>query len=141
MLELGAGAVLIGGVAHGAFYHNSPIFGRPITKLPTHERAVALTFDDGPNPDATPPILDALKAPRRGATFFILGRRTGRWPRARQAELPTKATRSEITATSIASCTSSRRSMCATISRSARARSSPRVGVVPNFSAPHTAFA
>jgi peptidoglycan-N-acetylglucosamine deacetylase len=80
MLELGAGAALLGGVAHGAFYHNSPIFGRPITKLDTRDRAVALTFDDGPNPDATPPILDALKTRGVRATFFILGRHAEQWP-------------------------------------------------------------
>jgi peptidoglycan/xylan/chitin deacetylase (PgdA/CDA1 family) len=80
MLELGAGAVVVGGAIHGAFYHNSPIFGRPITKLVTQDKAVALTFDDGPNPDATPPILDALKARGVKATFFILGRHAEQWP-------------------------------------------------------------
>ncbi|MEP6493026.1 MAG: polysaccharide deacetylase family protein [bacterium] len=80
MLELAAGAVLVGGAVHGAFYHNSPIFGRPITKLDTRDRAVALTFDDGPNPDYTPPILDALKARGAKATFFVLGRHAEQWP-------------------------------------------------------------
>ncbi|HTE48094.1 MAG TPA: polysaccharide deacetylase family protein, partial [Gemmatimonadaceae bacterium] len=56
------------------------IFGRPITKLNTRDRAVALTFDDGPNPDATPPILDALLARGVKATFFVLGRHAERWP-------------------------------------------------------------
>ncbi len=50
MLGLGAAAVVIGGAAHGAFHRNSPIFGPAIRRLPTHDRAVALTFDDGPNP-------------------------------------------------------------------------------------------
>lgn len=80
MLGLGAGAALLGGAAHGAFHRNSPIFGRPITQLVTRDRAVALTFDDGPNPDATPLILDALKAHGVRATFFILGRHAERWP-------------------------------------------------------------
>jgi peptidoglycan/xylan/chitin deacetylase (PgdA/CDA1 family) len=44
------------------------------------ERAVALTFDDGPNPDATPLILDALAERGVKATFFILGRHAERWP-------------------------------------------------------------
>lgn len=34
---------------------------------------VALTFDDGPNPDSTPIILDALKKERVKATFFVIG--------------------------------------------------------------------
>lgn len=36
-------------------------------------REVALTFDDGPDPVGTPPILDALRAERAEATFFVLG--------------------------------------------------------------------
>jgi peptidoglycan/xylan/chitin deacetylase (PgdA/CDA1 family) len=60
IVGLGAAAVVLGGAAHGAFHRNSPLFGRPITRLRAPGRAVALTFDDGPNPDATPQILDAL---------------------------------------------------------------------------------
>jgi peptidoglycan-N-acetylglucosamine deacetylase len=80
ILGVGVAAVLVGGAAHGAFERNSPIFGRPITHLRGHDRAVALTFDDGPNPDATPAILDALAARSAKATFFILGRHAERWP-------------------------------------------------------------
>ncbi|MGH7622831.1 MAG: polysaccharide deacetylase family protein [Gemmatimonadaceae bacterium] len=80
MLELGVGAALVGGAAHGAFHRNSPIFGRPIAHLRTDTRAVALTFDDGPNPDATPPILEALAARKVKATFFVLGRHAEKWP-------------------------------------------------------------
>jgi peptidoglycan/xylan/chitin deacetylase (PgdA/CDA1 family) len=41
---------------------------------------VALTFDDGPDPDATPPILDALDALGWRATFFCLGTQVRRSP-------------------------------------------------------------
>ena len=34
---------------------------------------VALTFDDGPDPDATPAVLDALDARGVRATFFMVG--------------------------------------------------------------------
>lgn len=34
---------------------------------------IALTFDDGPNADSTPIILDALKKQRVKATFFVIG--------------------------------------------------------------------
>ena len=34
---------------------------------------VALTFDDGPDPEWTPPILDILKAKGVKATFFVIG--------------------------------------------------------------------
>lgn len=37
------------------------------------ERGVALTFDDGPDPDATPAVLDALDAAGLSATFFLVG--------------------------------------------------------------------
>src|SRR4051794_39791320 len=42
--------------------------------------AVALTFDDGPHPVATPAVLEVLAAHRATATFFVVGeqvRRTG----------------------------------------------------------------
>jgi peptidoglycan/xylan/chitin deacetylase (PgdA/CDA1 family) len=41
---------------------------------------VALTFDDGPDPVATPPILDALEALGWRATFFCLGSQVRRSP-------------------------------------------------------------
>jgi len=36
--------------------------------------AVAVTFDDGPDPEGTPPVLEALAASGAVATFFVLGR-------------------------------------------------------------------
>jgi peptidoglycan/xylan/chitin deacetylase (PgdA/CDA1 family) len=76
--------VAIGGAiaafAHGMYYPNSYVFGAPITSVAGPGRTVALTFDDGPNPDATPPILDALNARGVKATFFILGRHADAWP-------------------------------------------------------------
>lgn len=80
IVGLGVGAVLLGGAAHGAFHRNSPIFGRPITHVSRSPRTLALTFDDGPNPDATPAILDALAARGVKATFFVLGRHAELWP-------------------------------------------------------------
>ena len=41
---------------------------------------VALTFDDGPNPDATPQILDLLAGHGVRATFFVWGERAQRHP-------------------------------------------------------------
>jgi peptidoglycan/xylan/chitin deacetylase (PgdA/CDA1 family) len=37
------------------------------------EERVALTFDDGPDPDGTPRVLDALDAAGLKATFFMVG--------------------------------------------------------------------
>ncbi len=39
---------------------------------------MALTFDDGPDPDGTPPILDALDAAGLTATFFVVGEQLAR---------------------------------------------------------------
>jgi len=41
---------------------------------------VALTFDDGPHPERTPRILDALAAAGALATFFVVGRQARRLP-------------------------------------------------------------
>jgi peptidoglycan/xylan/chitin deacetylase (PgdA/CDA1 family) len=66
--------------AHGAFHRNSRVFGPVLGKLPTDGRDIALTFDDGPNPDATPRILDTLAQFGVRATFFILGKHAELWP-------------------------------------------------------------
>lgn len=42
--------------------------------LPTAERVIYLTFDDGPDPDATPEILNILKAFHVKSTFFCTGK-------------------------------------------------------------------
>ena len=74
------GAAAIGIAAHGAFYRNSPVFGRVLGRLPTRDAQIALTFDDGPSPVATPRILDTLRAEGVRATFFLLGPHAERWP-------------------------------------------------------------
>jgi peptidoglycan-N-acetylglucosamine deacetylase len=74
------GALVAGALAHGAYYPNSPVFGSVISRVRSDEPLVALTFDDGPNPSATPAILDALAARGAKASFFILGRHAERWP-------------------------------------------------------------
>jgi peptidoglycan/xylan/chitin deacetylase (PgdA/CDA1 family) len=52
----------------------SAVLSRVTTRLPH----VALTFDDGPDPEFTDRFLDALgKVP---ATFFVVGERVRRWP-------------------------------------------------------------
>ena len=39
----------------------------------TDKKLIALTFDDGPNPNTTPRLLDILKEKHTHATFFTLG--------------------------------------------------------------------
>ncbi|MGD0335914.1 MAG: polysaccharide deacetylase family protein [Candidatus Omnitrophota bacterium] len=44
------------------------------------DKLVALTFDDGPSPEWTPQILEALKAAGIKATFFMLGKHVREYP-------------------------------------------------------------
>lgn len=44
------------------------------------ERGVALTFDDGPDPEGTPSVLDALEAIDAKATFFMVGEQVDAHP-------------------------------------------------------------
>jgi peptidoglycan/xylan/chitin deacetylase (PgdA/CDA1 family) len=43
-----------------------------IVKVETDEPFVSFTFDDGPDPECTPAILDVLRGQRARATFFVL---------------------------------------------------------------------
>jgi peptidoglycan/xylan/chitin deacetylase (PgdA/CDA1 family) len=47
---------------------------------PLGSKAIALTFDDGPNPDTTPDILRVLAKYNAKATFFLIGRRVKLYP-------------------------------------------------------------
>jgi peptidoglycan-N-acetylglucosamine deacetylase len=52
-------------------------------ELPGLERigsGAAVTFDDGPDPDATPLVLDALDAAAAKATFFLVGEQVDAHP-------------------------------------------------------------
>lgn len=49
------------------------LYPRATWRMDKHERAVYLTFDDGPIPEATPFILDTLASFGIKATFFMVG--------------------------------------------------------------------
>ncbi len=65
----------------GCFAPNAPLFGRVIDGTGVHDPVVAITFDDGPSPDTTPRVLDALRDADARATFFILGRHAEQHPK------------------------------------------------------------
>lgn len=46
----------------------------------SERKKVALTFDDGPNPQYTPEMLEALKEREVKATFFLLGQEVEKYP-------------------------------------------------------------
>ncbi len=43
-------------------------------------RSIALTFDDGPDPEDTPKLLDLLREKDVKATFFVVGKRADQYP-------------------------------------------------------------
>ena len=49
-------------------------------RVPTKERRVYLTFDDGPVPEVTPKVLDLLDEMNVKATFFMVGDNARRYP-------------------------------------------------------------
>ena len=50
------------------------------TRAPRADKALYLTFDDGPNPDHTPALLELLGKYGAKATFFLIGREAERYP-------------------------------------------------------------
>jgi peptidoglycan/xylan/chitin deacetylase (PgdA/CDA1 family) len=54
------------------------VLGVPLALRGTH--GVALTFDDGPHPEGTPDVLDALRGRGAQATFFLVGEQVQRYP-------------------------------------------------------------
>ena len=50
------------------------------------EKKLALTFDDGPDPNWTPKILDVLKEKNAPATFFVIGENANRYPQILKRE-------------------------------------------------------
>lgn len=85
-VAIGIGAGVTVGVALS--FYQPWILVRGVAKLtpgvvwyvPTQQRAVALTFDDGPDPSYTPQVLAFLRAAGAKATFFLIGEHAKRYP-------------------------------------------------------------
>lgn len=45
-----------------------------------NSKKIAFTFDDGPNPDITPKLLEGLKERGVKATFFLIGQEVAKYP-------------------------------------------------------------
>lgn len=83
-----AALALIAFVAYELFEQpTNQIFGRTLTRGPSNERIVALTYDDGPNPPYTSRILDVLEREHVHATFFLVGRAVQAYPAVVQREI------------------------------------------------------
>lgn len=55
--------------------------GIPTRELDPDKPMVAFTFDDGPNPDVTNRILDAMEEVGGRVTFFVMGNRVSKFPK------------------------------------------------------------
>jgi peptidoglycan/xylan/chitin deacetylase (PgdA/CDA1 family) len=67
----------------GSLWPQSRLVGENLRRLPeaaARARKVALTFDDGPDPEVTPLVLRLLAERRARATFFCVGARAARYP-------------------------------------------------------------
>ena len=73
-------ALLLAVVGAGVALPASGVFARPVLHARTGRHEVALTFDDGPDPRWTTPVLDLLDARQQRATFFVIGARAERHP-------------------------------------------------------------
>jgi peptidoglycan/xylan/chitin deacetylase (PgdA/CDA1 family) len=80
---LGAVAANHIALAAAGLWPRSRLLGPNWTRLPTSSgsaAAVAITIDDGPEPEVTPQVLAQLEAHRTRATFFCVGERVLRYP-------------------------------------------------------------
>lgn len=67
----------------GVLFPKLGILGSVVSRAPRGRDAapaIALTFDDGPDPDTTPRILEILRQERCAATFFVIGRKAAAHP-------------------------------------------------------------
>src|SRR4051812_1562941 len=60
---------------YGAYFVQSGFHIKTINRRITHEKMVALTFDDGPMPEKTEKVLNILNKFNVKATFFCIGNR------------------------------------------------------------------
>ncbi|MBI2868477.1 MAG: glycosyltransferase [Chloroflexi bacterium] len=67
-------------IVYGYFIPQSPVFGKVFYEGKPLDKAIALTFDDGPNEPYTSQILDILAARNVKATFFVVGKNVEHYP-------------------------------------------------------------
>jgi peptidoglycan/xylan/chitin deacetylase (PgdA/CDA1 family) len=67
-------------LACASYRIDSGIYVKALCRKKTDSKVVALTFDDGPDPANTPPVLDVLRQYGVQATFFCIGKRAEEQP-------------------------------------------------------------
>jgi peptidoglycan/xylan/chitin deacetylase (PgdA/CDA1 family) len=71
-------SLYLAATAYGSFKIQANYFLKSINK--GQRKSIALTFDDGPDPDTTPIILEILKQKNVKATFFVIGKKAEKYP-------------------------------------------------------------
>lgn len=81
-MRLARSAVLVGAAAWAGYGWGAQcVLPLVATRRgPAGHRRVSLSFDDGPDPEATPALLRLLDARGVRATFFLIGERASRYP-------------------------------------------------------------
>jgi peptidoglycan/xylan/chitin deacetylase (PgdA/CDA1 family) len=79
-IAAGATALAVGAAVYEGQYPTAQLYGPTVHRERAAGRRIALTFDDGPNPEQTPRLLELLAAHRAKATFFLIGRWAEREP-------------------------------------------------------------
>ena len=75
-----ATAAYVGVILSGVFVLSLRMFVDAVTRGPSGARGVALTFDDGPHPETTRAVLDALDEAKVTATFFVIAKKAEEHP-------------------------------------------------------------
>jgi peptidoglycan/xylan/chitin deacetylase (PgdA/CDA1 family) len=70
----------VGFVLWGVLSIRLRMFVDALVRGPSAARGVALTFDDGPDPETTPMVLDALDKASAKATFFVIAKKAEAHP-------------------------------------------------------------
>jgi peptidoglycan/xylan/chitin deacetylase (PgdA/CDA1 family) len=85
LLALAIGAVVLDHIALVAagLCPRCSLLGPNLTRLPEaarRQRLIAITIDDGPDPEVTPQVLDQLRAAGATASFFLIARKAEQHP-------------------------------------------------------------
>lgn len=67
-------------VVLGVSFPRLQMFGPILCRVDVDRKVVALTFDDGPDPEVTPALLDLLGREGIAAAFFCIGHKVARHP-------------------------------------------------------------
>jgi peptidoglycan/xylan/chitin deacetylase (PgdA/CDA1 family) len=81
ILELAAASAAGAGILSlGIFHPRFPLFGPVVWRGRSDKPQVALTFDDGPHPEFTPRVTQALESVGGKGTFFCIGAQAEKYP-------------------------------------------------------------